>query len=245
MATMSRSPFPTAWLPQGGLQAPGCHGGHRPGPLGGITRRAWWGGLLPQRMAAATMRRPRLTAPFVSPPGGQHKTKRPVSAARGKAWRPARGGPCWGRAAGTAPAQPSPRGPSGVLRDPSCGQGSAMAGGSWGSWGGRLSPRWLLPHAAPGAWVLWVDGDGDGVGEARGGHWEAELGAAPLKPATSSWLNTSQQMWGQGKGGAGPPAPCGAAKTWGWWRERSCKAPGRPPCAAHHGAPLPARGRPG
>lgn len=123
MTTSSRSPFPAAWLPQGpwagwALQAPGCHGGHRPRPLG-VTRRARRRGLLPQRMAAGTMHRPRLTAPFVSPPGGRHKTKCPVSAARGgTAWHPARGtvaGPCCRD--GTRSAQPegAQGGPGGPL----------------------------------------------------------------------------------------------------------------------------------
>lgn len=202
---MSRSPFPAAWLPQGGLQAPGCHGGRRPGPLGGGHEAS----VAAARAAASAHgcrhnAPPASDCPFCLPAGrpAQNKAPRQRCCPRhGLAAVP--GGPWWGHAAGVAPTQPSLRGPSGVLGDPLLCARLRHVGGQPGL-RGDLSPHRLL------RWSLGAvggDRDGDGVGEAGGVTGKQSCGAAPLTPDTGSWLTTSQQTWGQAKGGARATCP--------------------------------------
>jgi len=163
-------------------------------------------------MAAGTMRRPRLTDPFVSPLGGRHKAKRPVSAAR---LAPGPGD----AAAGMAPTQPTPRGRSGVLGDPSCGQGSAMAGGRWGSGGASpLAGCCLALRRSPGVGVA---GMGTVPAEPGGSLGRALRPDARSRDALAGRTAASRPTPGQGmeeqgrlpSAGLGPllqspPAPC-------------------------------------
>lgn len=158
MATMSRSPFPAAWLPQGGLQAPGCHGGRRPGPLGGGHEAS----VAAARAAASAHgcrhnAPPASDCPFCLPAGrpAQNKAPRQRCCPRhGLAAVP--GGPWWGHAAGVAPTQPSLRGPSGVPGDPLLCARLRHVGGHQGSGG-----TFPLTGCCAGAWVLW---GGTGMG---------------------------------------------------------------------------------
>lgn len=162
------------------LQAPGHHGGHSPGRRGSRGERGGSGCCLSAWLPAQCS--PASDCPFCLPAGQArpHKTKRPVSAACGRAWRPARG-TLRGRAAGWHPPRRACWGSAGswgaLLRAGHCPEGGAgVCGGS--------SPRWLLR-----------DGDTGGIGVTAGITVTRSRGAAPPRPGVpADSTSTSQRI---------------------------------------------------
>lgn len=120
-ATSPTAPF-SCRVPMGQtLQALGHHGGHSPGRRGSRGERGGAGCCLSAWLPAQCS--PASDCPFCLPAGQPrpHKTKRPVSAACGVAWRPARG-TLRGHVAGWHPTRRASWGSAGSWGTPAAGR---------------------------------------------------------------------------------------------------------------------------